>query len=71
MWFPDSNHLIINDEEKITIIEYDGTNADTVYSGTLEEGFVYPWPDGSKLLILTSLNSESTLSPNIYAIILK
>ena len=49
----------------------DQVDADTVYSGTLEEGFVYPWPDGSKLLILTSLNSESTLPPNIYAIILK
>lgn len=84
-WFPDSSHLVSTEEEKITILEYDGTNHAVVYAGkfdsqltskqTTEEspgaGFTYTWPDGSKLLILTNLNHESDLPPNLYAINLK
>lgn len=69
-WFPDSSHLILQ-EDKIIIEEYDGTNKMTVYAGPLESGnpFVYPWPDGSKLVILATLNKD--LPPNLYAINLK
>lgn len=70
-WFPTSQHLILTEKDKIIIVEYDGTNKATVYAGPFEQGFVYPWPDASKLLILTSLNPESQLPPNLYGIDLK
>jgi hypothetical protein len=67
-WFPDSKHLIAVEDNKIIILEYDGTNRSTVYAGTYENNFTFPWPDGSKLLIITNLNLESSIPPNLYAI---
>jgi len=68
-WFPDSKHLIYLNQDQIHIIEYDGTNDTVVYSGPFNNGFVYPWPDGSKLIILTSFSPNSPL--NLYALELK
>lgn len=70
-WFPDSNHLIFIDHKKLTVIEYDATNQTTVYAGPFDSSFAYPWPNGSKLVILTNLNSNSHQSQNLYAINLK
>jgi hypothetical protein len=70
-WFPTSRHLIAVEKDKISILEYDGTNKATVYAGPFKESFVYPWPDGSRLVILTTLNPDSSTAPNLYAIDLK
>lgn len=70
-WFPSSRHLIILNGDRIEVLEYDATNRNTVYAGNFKENFVYPWPDGSQLIILTSLNPDPNLSPNLYAIDLK
>jgi len=70
-WFPTSRHLILTGKDKIIILEYDGTNQTSVYAGPFEDSFVYPWPDGSKLLILASLNPQSDLPANLYVIDLK
>lgn len=69
-WFPDSRHLILTDNGKIEILEYDGTNKTTVYAGPFEENFVAPWPDSSKLVILTNL-ANPTVAPNLYTVSLK
>lgn len=68
-WFPTSSHLIIIEENKIIISEYDGTNQAVVYAGPFKDHFVYPWPDGSRLLILTSLNPDAP--DNLYMINLR
>lgn len=68
-WFPSSNHLIMVKDGKIFIEEYDNTNSVAVYSGPFSENFTYPWPNGDKLVILSSLNSDSPA--NLYAINLK
>jgi hypothetical protein len=68
-WFPDSKHLFFTNKDKIYILEYDNTNQTEVYSGPFSDNFVYPWPDGSKLLILTSFSANSPL--NLYGIELK
>lgn len=65
-WFPDSKHVIYTTESSIQVKSYDNTNDVSVYSGPFEASFVYPWPDGSKLLILTRFNADSPL--NLYAI---
>jgi hypothetical protein len=68
-WFPNSNHLIGSSGDSIEIVEYDGTNRTTLYSGQFSENFFYPWPGGEKLIILTTFSPNSP--PNLYAIQLK
>jgi hypothetical protein len=68
-WFPDSKHLIYVEGERIRIMEYDGTNDVVVYSGPFRPGFVYPWPDGGQMVIITSFSQNSP--ENFYAIELK
>ena len=70
-WYPDSNHVIIVKDDKIIIADYDSTNHQTVYAGPFADSFAFPWPNGSRLLILASLNGGSNLSPNLYSINLK
>jgi len=68
-WLPDSRHVLFATPEQVHIMEYDGTNNTVVYSGPFEPGFVYPWPDGSRVLILTAFSPDSP--QNLYAVELK
>lgn len=68
-WFPDSKHLLYTLDSSVEIRGFDNTNSTTVYSGPFKQNFVYPWPDGSRLLILTAFNSD--LPMNLYAIDLR
>lgn len=69
-WFADSKHLIYVADGKIQIIDYDGQNKTTIYAGPFIDNYVFSWPDGSKILILTDLGNSNT-SPNLYTIGLK
>lgn len=68
-WLATSRHLVFVEEDKIKVIEADGTNKQTLYAGPFIDHFVVPWPNGTKLVILTSLHSD--LPPNLYAITIK
>lgn len=68
-WFPDSKHFLFVQDGAIKIVEYDGTNAVPLYAGPFEKNFIYPWPDGSRLVISTKFSPEAPL--NLYAIELK
>lgn len=70
MWYPDSKHLIYVNNKRINIMEYDATNQTTVYAGPFVNGYVFPWPDATKLVILTDLGNPS-ITPNLYTIGLK
>ncbi len=67
-WHPSKRHLILLENKKINIMEYDGANKAAVYNGPFEDSFVYPWPDGSRLLVLTNLNKETPNISNLYAV---
>lgn len=69
-WFPDSSHLLYVHDNKITVIEDDGSNMMTLYAGPFIDHYVFPWPDGSKLVILTNLNNNA-VPPTLYSIGLK
>jgi len=69
-WFPDSEHLIFVNDSQINIMEYDAQNKTTVYAGPFVDNYVFPWPDASKIVILTNLGN-SNLVPNLYTIGLK
>lgn len=68
-WFPTSKHIFIIKNGKIYIKEYDGTNETVVYSGQFINSFAFPFPSGNKILILTSLSSDTP--PNLYAVSLR
>ncbi len=69
-WYPDSKHLIYVHDQKIDIMEYDAGNQTTVYAGPFVDGYVFPWPDATKLVILTNLGNPN-IAPNLYTIGLK
>ncbi|WKZ25555.1 MAG: PEGA domain-containing protein [bacterium] len=69
-WLPTSRHLILPDQGKIIIMDYDGTNRQTVFSGDYIDPHAYPFVNANKLLILTSLGSDSSL-PNLYSLTIK
>ena len=70
MWFPDSKHLVYVHSGKIDIMEYNGGNQTTIYAGPFVDNFVFPWPDASKIVILTNLGNPAN-NPNLYTISLK
>ena len=70
MWFPDSKHLIYDHNKKVDIMEYDAGNQTTIYAGPFIDSYVFPWSDGSRVVILTDLGNPYT-SPNLYTVDLK
>lgn len=65
-WFPTSRHLLKHENNRVSIMEYDGTNNATIYAGPLDESFAYPWPNGNRVIILTTLNEGAP--ENLYTI---
>lgn len=79
-WYSDSNHLLLFSCQKtdsgtecregtIEIVEINGENRTQIYKGVVYSDQVFPTPDGSQLIILTSFNPEG--DPNLYAISLR
>jgi len=70
MWHPLGQNIIYVKNKSINIMDYDALNQTTLYSGPFVDHYVYAWPDGSRILILTSLNPAA--SPyNLYTISLR
>lgn len=69
-WFPNSKNIIYVHDKKIDIMEYDGKNITTVYAGPFVDNYVFPWPNASKMVVLTNLGNPS-IPPNLYTIGLK
>ncbi len=67
MWYPTSTHLIQKEADKVSVMDYDGTNKRTVYSGPFSADFLAPSKDG-RLFILTNFNSESGALMDLYSV---
>ncbi len=67
MWYPDARHLVTSNDGKINVLDYDGLNVTTVYAGPFVPNIVYPWPDGSSIVIVTKLNNMAA-PDNLYRI---
>lgn len=77
-WYPaeekadrEIQHLIMIDQGSISMIETDGKNKSTLYSGPFVNGTVFPWPDGGRLVFLTNFNSGAGAEANLYTINLR
>lgn len=69
-WLPTSRHLVQSLTDKIVVMDYDGTNRQTVFSGNYIAPHAYPFVNASKLLILTNLGADSKTS-NLYSLSIK
>jgi hypothetical protein len=69
-WFPTSSHLVLAEDGKITIMDYDGTNRQTVYIGSYVSPYAFPFASTDRILILTDLGANSA-SPNLYSVTIK
>jgi len=69
IWHPNSKNIILVEDKKISIIGVDTSNKMDIYSGDFDPNVVFPWPNGSKLLIATSFNPDK--KPNLYALNLR
>lgn len=67
MWYIDSRHFIINDREHLSVVEYDNTNKQIVYSGPYLSDYFDVASDG-RLLILANFNPQTNKYPDIYAV---
>lgn len=67
VWHSDSKHISIQHEKEIVMIDYDGMNNRTIYSGPFEPGFFFITNSG-KLYILTNLNPQNNTYGDLYEI---
>ena len=70
MWYPDSKHLVLNEDNKIYVFDYDGQNKQVLYSGPYEKDFFSVSSSGN-LILLINLNPENNQLPDIYQVGLK
>ncbi len=86
-WAADSEHIILSETlvvdsrqtsvnkslslGKISVVEFDGANRAEIYGGNFDPGAVIPWPDGSRLVILSSFPTATASTPNLYGVNLK
>lgn len=68
-WIPNTSNLIFVQNKNLKVIDYDGTNQQTLLSSNFDSNCVYPWIDGSKIVILTNLSLSTT--ENLYSISIK
>lgn len=52
LWLAGSNNIIYIDKNKIDIIEYDGTNKNTLFNNKFQSNFVTAKSDGSEIIIV-------------------
>jgi len=69
-WLPTSRHLILAEKEKVIIMDYDGTNRQTVYAGSYVAPNAFPTLSTDRLIILTNLGANSS-PPNLYSLSIK
>ncbi len=70
-WLPNSRHIVLVEDDKISIVEFDGSNKAVIYAGKFEDNFVFAWPDSSRLVMISSFPTPTASEPNLYGINLK
>ncbi|MBI2017759.1 PEGA domain-containing protein [Candidatus Daviesbacteria bacterium] len=71
IWLPDSRHIVLVEEGAISMVDFDGTNKAVIYVGKFEDSFVFPWPDSSRFVIISSFPTPTASEPNLYGINLR
>lgn len=69
-WYFDSKRIVLNEKKRISIMDYDGTNRQSVYSAPFENAFITTTTDGN-FIILMNLNPEANKYPDLYVVGIK
>jgi hypothetical protein len=69
-WFPNSKNLVLAENNRVIIMDYDGTNPQAVYSGSYISPYAFPFGSTGNILILSNLGGGTNPS-NLYSLSLK
>lgn len=70
VWFPTSRHVVLAKDGSIVIMDYDGTNRQSVYSGSFVAPHVFPTLGTDRILVLTTLGASESPA-NLYSVTIK
>lgn len=70
-WLPDSRHVVLGEDNMVSIVDFDGANKAVIYAGTYLNDFVFAWPDSSRLVLMSTFPTPTASEPNLYGINLK
>lgn len=56
---------------KVLVFEVDGSNRSEIYAGSFDPHSVFAWPDGSRIVLISSVPTATASGPNLFGINLK
>lgn len=71
VWLPEGRHIILVEQNTISVIDFDGTNKAVIYAGNFIDDLVFPWLDSSRLAIISTFPTPTASEPNLYGVNLK
>jgi PEGA domain-containing protein len=69
-WFANSRNVVVPQKDRIVVMDYDGTNSQTLYAGSYIAPSAFATPNVNRLVILTNLGASNTPA-NLYSLNLK
>lgn len=69
-WMPDARHVLFAQDAQISVMDYDGTNSQPIYTGSYVAPFAFPFRNSTEIMILTNLGASSS-TPNLYTLTVK
>ena len=66
-WYPTSDYIAIKKDDTISVLQYDGTNKETVYAGPFDQSFFGISPDWN-LMVIINLNPQNNEYGDLYSV---
>jgi len=66
-WYPNSEYIAVNEDDTISILQYDGTNRETVYAGPFDQSYFGISPDWN-LMVIINLNPQNNTYGDLYSV---
>ncbi len=70
-WMSDSGHVLLVKQNKLFILEDDGSNRTLVFAGEFDSNYVFPHLSNQDIIVLTSLNPAKPDFYNLYNLSLR
>lgn len=71
-WFQNgTKHILALENNVISLLDTDGTNKTSIFTGDFDQNGVFTYPDGSRVVMTINLNARSNPLPNLYTIDLR
>ena len=66
-WYPTSEYIAISEDDTISVLQYDGTNRETVYAGPFDQSYFGISPDWN-LMVIINLNPQNNKFGDLYSV---